>query len=197
MQGFFKKLGIFIENRRLLIVIVGLLLIVTSIFGATRLTTAFDNSTFVEPSSQVYKDYEKFTQYFSSDVIVVVLSGNNLSQLLQPTNLNAMETMENQMGSAPGVISVIDPAFFIKQAVAEQTGTAALPQDAEIIQGIILDPETKQIRSQFNSILPDDQHALIAITIDGGLTQDQQKSIVDETENLVNSAGFAQVDSVE
>ena len=161
MHNFFKKLGVFIENRRLYIAIVGLILIAVSVFGATRLTMVFDNNTFVNPNSQVYQDYDRFTKYFSSDVVVVLVSGDNPSQLLQSANLHAMETIENQIGTTPGVVSVIDPAFFIKQAVAQQTGTAALPQNERMIQGIIIDPQTGQIRSQFRSVLPDDKHALV------------------------------------
>jgi hydrophobe/amphiphile efflux-3 (HAE3) family protein len=196
VQRFFKKLGIFIENRRLIIIIVGLILIAASVFGAMRLTMAFDNSTFVDTNSQVYKDYDRFTQNFSCDVIVVLVSGDNMSQLLQPENLNAMETFSNQMSATPGVVSVIDPAFFIKQAVAQQTGTASLPQDENMIQGIILDPQTGQIRSEFSSVLPDDKHAMIAITIDGGLSKEQQESIVDKTDAIVDTAGFVQIESV-
>ena len=196
MNNFFQKLGIIIENRRLFIIIVGLILIAASVFGALRLTTAFGTSTFVDTNSQVYKDYAKFQQHFSSDVIVVLVSGDNITQLLQPENMNAMEAVAKQMGVTPGVVSVIDPTFFIKQAVAQQTGTALLPQDEKGIQGIIVDPQTGQLRSQFNSVLPDDKHALIAITIEGRLSQGQQKSIVDKTEKIVDTAGFVQVKSV-
>lgn len=193
MHNFFKKLGVFIENRRLYIAIVGLILIAVSVFGATRLTMVFDNSTFVNHNSQVYQDYDRFSRYFSSDVVVVLVSGEDTSQLLQSGNLKAMEIIENQIGTTPGVVSVIDPAFFIKQAVAQQTGTAVLPQDDRIIQGIVIDPQTGQIRSQFRSVLPDDKHALIAITIEGGLSQEQEKSIVDSINKTVDTAGFVQV----
>jgi hydrophobe/amphiphile efflux-3 (HAE3) family protein len=193
MQRFFKKLGIFIENRRLPIIIVSLLLVVAAVFGALQLSMAFGTSTFVDTDSQVYKDYDKFTQSFSSDVIVVLLNGDDISQLLQPDNMNAMETVANQMSTTPGVISVIDPTFYIKQAVAQQTGTASLPQDASMIQAIITDPQTGQVRSEFSSVLPDDKHAIIAITIDGGLSKEQQESIVDETDAIVAAAGFNQI----
>jgi hydrophobe/amphiphile efflux-3 (HAE3) family protein len=129
-------------------------------------------------------------------VIVVLVSGDSISQLLQPENMNAMESVANQMGATPGVVSVIDPTFFINQAVAQQTGTALLPQDEKTLQGIIIDPQTGQLRSQFNSVFPDDKHALIAITLQGGISQDQQKSIVDKTDKIVDTAGFVQVKSV-
>ncbi len=196
MQHFFKKLGIFIQNKRLYIIIIGLVLIAVSIFSAMHLSTAFGTSTLVDTNSQVYKDYEKFTQSFSCDVIVVLVTGDNVSQLLQLDNLKAMETIENQMSAIPGVISVIDPSFYLKQAVAQQTGVASLPQDENMIRGIIIDPQTGQVRSVFSNVLPDDEHAIIAITIEGGLTQDQQESIVDAVEKTVDSAGFVQVKSV-
>jgi uncharacterized protein len=193
MHNFFNKLGTFIKNKRLIIIIIGLILIAVSVFGALGLTTSFGTSTFVDTNSQVSKDYEKFTQHFSSDVIVVLVSGDSASQLLQPENMNAMEAITKQMSAVPGVVSVIDPTFFIKQAVAQQTGTAFLPQDIQMIQGIIMDPQTGQIRSQFTSVLPDDQHALIAITVDGGISPEQRKSIVEKTETIVGTAGFVQV----
>jgi hydrophobe/amphiphile efflux-3 (HAE3) family protein len=196
MRNFFKKLGIFIENRLLFIIIVGLILTAISVFSALGLTTAFGTSTFVDTNSQVYKDFDKFQQHFSSDVIVILISGDSLSQLLQPENMNAMEAVVNQMGATPGVVSVIDPTFFIKQAVARQTGTALLPQDEQILQGIIIDPQTGQPKTQFKSVLPDDIHALIAITIEGGISPEQQKSIVDNTEKIVAAAGFVQIKPV-
>jgi hypothetical protein len=46
MHNFFKKLGIFIENRRLLIIIVSLILMAALlVFGVPRLTTAFGTNT--------------------------------------------------------------------------------------------------------------------------------------------------------
>lgn len=111
MNSFFKKLGKYIENKRLFITIIAVILIAVSALGATKLAVAFDNSTFVSSNSQVYKDYDKFTKYFSSDVIVVLVSGENTSQLLQSKNLSSMETIENQLSATPGVISVIDPPF--------------------------------------------------------------------------------------
>ncbi len=196
MQRFFNKLGVFIKNRRLPIIIVSLILVAASIFGALQLTTAFGTSTFVDTDSQVYEDYDRFTQNFSCDVIVVLVSGDNSSQLLQLENMTAMETIADQMSATPGVISVVDPTFFVKQAVAQQTGTAALPQDEETIQGIVLDPQTGQIRPDFSSVLPDDNHAIIAITIEGGLSPEQQKTIVDKADEVVDSAGFVQVESI-
>jgi uncharacterized protein len=196
MHDFFRKLGIFIRNKRLLIIIIGAVLVIAAILGALRLSLAFGTGTFVSTDSQVFKDYEKFNQHFSSDVVVVLLSADNISQILVPENMNAMEAVTKQMSTAPGVISVIDPTFFIKTAVAQQTGTAVLPQDPRVLLAMIMDPQTGQIRSQFHSVFPDDKHAFIAITVQGGLAQEQQRSIVEQVEKTVASSGFVQVKTI-
>jgi hydrophobe/amphiphile efflux-3 (HAE3) family protein len=196
MQRLFKKLGVFIEDRRTPIIIVCLILVAAAIAGALLLEMCFGTSTFVDSKSQVYQDYERFTQNFSCDVIAVLVSGDDMSQVLQPDNLAAMETVANEMSANENVTSVIDPTFYLKQAMAQMTGTAVLPQDETIIQGIIMDPETGQVRSEFGSVLPDDNHALIAVTIRGGLSTAEQEDLVDATTAAVDAAGFVDVETV-
>jgi len=85
----------FIENKRLVVIIIGLMLIVASFFGAMQLTMAAGIETFMSTDSQVYQDYERFNQHFSSEAIVVLVTGDDITQLLQPDNVRAMETIES------------------------------------------------------------------------------------------------------
>ena len=196
MERYFRKLGMFIENKRLVIIVASLMLIVASLFGATQLNMATGTETFISTDSQAYKDYARFNQYFGSSVIVVLVTGDDITQLLQPDNMTAMETIESQMGANPKVISAIGPTFFIKQAVAQQTGTPSLPDDPEVLQAIVMDPQSGQIRLQFKSILPDDKHALIAIVLKGDLSLDEEKVVAEDVESIVATAGFAGVEPI-
>ena len=196
MERFFRSLGVFIANRRGIIIIVGLLLMVASLFGAMRLAISTGADTWVSPDSQVYKDYERFNSHFSSDVIVVMVTGDNLSQLLQPENLKAMATVESRMAANPKVVSVTGPTFFMTMMSTQQNGTSALYSDPRAIQAMVMDPQTGQIRPEMSGILPDDKHVLIPIVIKGGLSQDEQKELVDETQGVVDSAGFVAVEPV-
>jgi hypothetical protein len=196
MERFFRRLGLLIVNRRGLIIIVGLILIAVSLFGAMRLTISTGADTWVSPDSQIYKDYERFNTHFSSDVIVVMVTGDNLSQLLQPENLKAMATVESQMAANPKIISVTGPTFFMTMMSTQQNGTSALYSDPRAIQAMVMDPQTGQIRPELNGVLPDDKHALIPITLKGGLSQDEQKGLVDQTQSLVDAAGFVGVQPV-
>jgi len=165
MERFFRRLGVFIVNRRGLIIVVGLILIAVSLFGAMRLAIATGADTWVSPDSQKYRDFERFNTHFSSDVIVVMVTGDNLSQLLQPDNLKAMATVENRMAANPKVVSAMSPTFLMTLLYAEQTGTLALPNDTQALQAMVMDPHTGQIRPEMNGVFPDSKCALIPITL--------------------------------
>jgi hypothetical protein len=194
MERFFRSLGVFIANRRGIIIIVGLILIVLSLFGAMRLAIATDADTWVSRDSQIYKDFERFNTHFSSDVIVVMVTGENLSQLLQPDNLKAMATIESRMAANPKVLSVTGPTFFMTQILAQQTGMLTLPNDTQALQEMVMNPQSGQIRPELASVFPDAKHALIPITLKGGLSKDEQAELVKETQSVVDTAGFVSVE---
>jgi len=196
MERIFKRLGSLIVNRRGFIIIVGLLLIAVSLFGAMRLAIATDVDTWVSRDSQIYKDYERFNTHFSSDVIVVMVSGDNLSQLLEPANLKAMSTVEGQMAANPKVVSVTGPTFFMTMMSTQQNGTSALYSDPRAIQAMVMDPQTGQIRPELNGVFPNSKYALIPITLNGGLSKDEQAGLVKETQSVVDTAGFVGVEPV-
>jgi hydrophobe/amphiphile efflux-3 (HAE3) family protein len=196
IERFFGRLGTVIENRRRAIIIVVLILIAVSLFGATRITLATGTETWVSTDSQAYKDYERFNQHFGGNAVIVMITGDSMAQLLQDDNLTAMEYVETQMGANPNVISAIGPTFLMKQAVAAYTGTPYLPHDLQLLQMIVLDPQNGQIRPDFRSALPDDNHALIPIVLEGGLSPDDRTSVVEETQRVVAAASFVDVETV-
>jgi hydrophobe/amphiphile efflux-3 (HAE3) family protein len=196
MARILNKLVSVIENRRRLIIIIAVLLIAVSLFGASRITMSTGTETFLSTDSQTYKDYERFNEHFGSSSIVVMLTGDNLEQLLQIDNLKAIESVEERMLANPGVISAIGPAFLMKQAVITMTGSNVLPANTEDVKLIILEPQSGQIRSDFSSVLPDNKHALIHVIMDGMYyTGDEVTTLIEETENAINEAGFIDVDT--
>ena len=96
----FGKLGEVIEKRHLVFLILGLVLIVPTIIAATQLEMKTGFDTYVSSDSQVYKDMEKFQQYFSADTIVIMITAEDLNQLLQPANMAAMPGIRPSTPSA-------------------------------------------------------------------------------------------------
>jgi hypothetical protein len=196
MKNIFRKLGIFIENRRLLLILLGFILIVPAIFGATQLKMETGTATFISSNSPEYQAYARFNSHFSSNVLVVLLTGDDLSKLLDPANLAAMDAIEANMSQQQGVLSTISPTFFIKQAVYQQTGKNILPTDVQTILYIVTDPTTGEIRPAFSSVFPDKQHALIAITLNGAISQKDETAIVKAARAAVNQSGLQGVDPI-
>jgi uncharacterized protein len=196
MKNIFRKLGIFIENKRLLLILLGFVLIVPAIFGATQLKMETGTATFISSNSPEYQAYARFNSHFSSNVLVVLLNSDNLSELLAPTNLAAMDSIQEAMGKQQGVLSIVGPTFVIKQAIYQQTGVSALPQDTLTSLYIVTDPATGEIRQQLSSVFPDNQHALIAITLDGDISQKDETAIVKAARAAVNQSGLQGIDPI-
>lgn len=195
-ERFFRRIGIFVENKRLLIIIISLVLIVPAMAGASHLEMATGFETFISKDNQVYKDYEKFTDYFSDNVLAVLVTGDDLTELLWSDNIAAMDTIETEMAKDQHVLSVMGPIFLMKQVYFQQTGSTELPNDAGQLLDIVLDPETGKIRPEFQGVFPDEHHALIAITLDGGLTAEEEEEVVNTTNELVDSTYFNEVEPI-
>ncbi|MFC2017969.1 RND family transporter [Chloroflexota bacterium] len=192
MKRIFRRLGFFIKNKYLLIIVLSLALIVPSIFGAVQLETKTGRDTFVSPDHQVSQDLDKFQQHFSGEVIIILFVGDDLTQLLQPGIVTSMETLEDQMNENQLVVSAVGPAFLIKQAVEQQT----VPEDAAQLQAIVIDSESGQIRSEFRQFFPDDEHAFIAVTLDAGLSWDEGAEVIEEIEDVIAGADFEGIETI-
>ncbi len=196
MKQVFRRLGIFIENKHVLVVVVCFLLVIPAVWGARQIEMSSGTETFVSTDSEFYQDFTRFSDSFSGEVIVVMIKGEDLQALVGGGNLAAMETVEQQLDADQGVKSVITPALFIKQAMAAQGGDAVLPEDEDTLMGMITDPETGAIRPQFAQVFPDDQHSLMFIVLDGGLDMDLQEALVQDTRKVIAAAGFSGVETV-
>jgi uncharacterized protein len=192
----FRKLGQVIERRHLIFLILSLVLLVPTIIAAglgIEMKTGFD--TFVSSDSQAYKDLDKFNEHFSSDAVVVLITGDNLNQLLEPENIAAMDTIEQNMSTDEDSLSTIGPVFLlrmiqIQKALSGTTDSMDLPTDPSELAAMIIDPETGDIATELINVFPDRQHALISVVLNGSLTQDEQADMVRKVEALAASAGF-------
>ena len=195
-QKVFRRLGEVIEKSHLIFLILSLVLLVPTIIAAAfgiEMKTGFE--TFVSSDSQAYKDLNKFNEHFSSDAIVVLITGDNLVKLLEPENIAAMDMIEESMLSDNSSHSVVGPVFLLEMAHLQRvlsgaTDSMEFPTDPAELAEIIKDPETGDVASELKNVFPDRQHALISIILKGTLTQDEQAAAVHRVEELAASAGF-------
>lgn len=197
IERLFRKLGVLVVKRRAGVLIAVSALVVASLYGATQISLATGTDTFLSAGSESYRDFERFNEHFGSSVIVVMVTGADITQLLKPDNLEALEYVEVRMSENENVLSAMGPAFYVKQAVAAYSGTAAVPIDPNVVPLVALDPVTGQIRPELSSVLPDHNHALIPVVLQGMYyTDDEVKKLIAETQEAVAEAGFVDVEPV-
>lgn len=195
MERVFRRLGIFVENKYWLVLPIALALIVVSFLVSGQIKMQTGTETMISAETQEYKDYVRFNQDFGSDIIMVMIEGDDLSQLLSLDNLAVMEKIETTIGNPetyPEIIAVTSPAAFIKQAVGQQGESPEIPADEQERLAIVKDPETGEIAQQFKQVLPSEQYALIAIVLEAELESEVQKDLVSATQDAVDEADFTQ-----
>jgi hydrophobe/amphiphile efflux-3 (HAE3) family protein len=199
----FRRLGKLIETKHLIFLILGIVLIVPSIIGLTQIKMKSGFDTYVSSDSQAYKDMQKFNQHFSGDVVVVMVTGDNLNQLLQPANIAAMDYVEQNASEEDSskVLSTVGPVFLLQMIQLQRvlSGNASsmdLPTDPAELEALIVDPDTSEILPALKNVFPDRLHALISVILNGQLSQNEQKEMVEKVEALVASAGFEDVDVI-
>ncbi len=189
MTGIFERLGKVIGKRPLIILIACLVLIIPAVIGASHVEEEIGIETLVSTDTQEYKDYQRFTDSFSEDVILLLVTADSTEQLIQRDNMLAFEDFEEQMADQENVAAVIGPAYLVKYAMTQLTGTPSVPDD-ETILWIIRDPETGAIREQFGGLFPDQRHAMVSVVMEGGLELEDQFDVVDITEAVATNTRF-------
>ncbi|KTB47818.1 hydrophobe/amphiphile efflux-3 (HAE3) family protein [Dehalogenimonas alkenigignens] len=192
MNTLFRHLGRFIENRRILIIGIGVLFLVGSLYGATRLTFATGIETMVSTDSQVYQDYLEFNEHFGAETIIVLARAERLSDLTSLQNITALDTIEQQLSSESGVLSVIGPGFALRQAMAQITGAAILPPDQMTLDSILFDNGV--LRPDLKNLFPSDGLSIVIITLKGDVAAEQIDAVVASVQSAIERASFVGVE---
>ncbi len=196
VKNVFRSIGAFTRSKFVLVLVLALLIMVAAVAGASRMEMETGIEVFISPDDPTYEDFDSFNKNFGSDMIMVMIEGEGLTNILTPDNVAAMELVENRIGQTDNVLSAAGPAIMVKQVVTQQTGEPVIPGDTQSIVNIFSDPQTGQIGEQFRQVLPDENHALIVIVLQGVLDPADQKVIVEETQAAVDEAGFEGVDVI-
>ena len=71
MNKLFNRLGHLIEDKRVLILVISLVLLVGAMAGASRLGWATGLETMVSSDSETYQQYQEFNSYFGSETLIM------------------------------------------------------------------------------------------------------------------------------
>jgi len=177
----FEKLGVFIEDNSIPILIAVLLLMIISFQGASLIEMASGTDTFVDKDSKLYQDFDHlYMNLFSTESIVVMVEGSDVTH---PEVLKAMDRLQLSSQRIPNVQEVTSASSVIKDANYQMTGRSEIPDDQAVIDEIIESnvPE---------ALMPDSTHAVVSVVFSGSASDSIQEDILRETERSVELAGF-------
>lgn len=183
MKNIFEKLGIFIQNNRLTILLVFFIFIFVAMQGAQKIEMASGTETFVGKDSQLYQNYDHlYKNIFQTEAIVVMVEGNDVktSELMK-----AVERLEQQLDSTEGVIETTNPASIIKNINYQTSGRYRIPDTDEGVRAIIdANPDA------FGALMPDETHMFVMAVIAGSTTDEKKIDILHASEEAVTLSAF-------
>jgi hypothetical protein len=151
--------------------------------GAQKITMESGTETFVSKDSELYQNYDHlYTNIFGTNSIIVMVEGNDVKSV---DIMKAIDRLEHQLESTEGIVGITSPVSIIKEMNYQTTGRSQVPDtDAEIKEIIDGNPAT------FGTLVPDNTHMLVYVTMAGSATESKQKEIITKTEEDVKFSDF-------
>ncbi|MEA1985180.1 MAG: RND family transporter [Euryarchaeota archaeon] len=181
IKNMFEKLGIFIENNAIPILIIALLLIFVAIGGAQQIEMKSGTDTFVEKTSQLYQDYDHlYLNLFGKESVVVIVEGNDVRNA---GVLEAIDRLEQMAAPLPNVVKTSSAASVIKNANYQMTGRSLIPSG---------EADIKQLAASHvpDYLLPDETHTLVFVKMAGDITDNQKQEVLRELNLAVEMSAF-------
>jgi len=188
MKRISEALARFVIRRSWWLMLIVLLLSGALIPGATMLTpdTGFD--ALVSPSSDIARDNARYEEHFGGDPITVLLEGS-LDDIFSPDNLAVLSRFEQQFSADERYRYIISPLTVLRAAMEEITpaqiqliGEPTL-DNPRFIAAVLYDSQG-QISPEMQSLVPDDNHALILVTPQGNLEDSEALRAAEDIEDF-------------
>ncbi len=187
MKRISEALARFVLRRSWWLLLAVLLLCGAAIPGATMLTpdTGFDS--LVSPSSDLAQDNARYEEQFGGDPITVLLEGS-LDDIFSTGNLAILDQFEQQFSADERYLYIISPLTVLRGAMGEIT-----PAQIQLIGEPTLDNprfvaavlyDGGQVSAAMQPLIPDDNHALILVTPQGNLGDDQALKAAKDIEDF-------------
>jgi hydrophobe/amphiphile efflux-3 (HAE3) family protein len=184
MRASFTRLGRFVEARPGSILAATIVLVVLAVVGATQTHILTTQEVFVDPSSDTYKANQAYGAAFGGGSLVVMIPGTP-EELTSPATLAKVQDLTDRLSKDAGIHSIVSPLTLLS--------ASSLPEGVSLDQpGVatsIVFGSDGQPTASFAQLFPSG-HELINVTIQDGLSIDEQGKVSDRVREAVGSAGL-------
>lgn len=180
-----EKLGYWIANNPIMIVVVAALLTFASLHYAQQIESqGMTTESMVGKDSPLYQLYDHlFAEKFGTESIAVLVEGDSVTK---PETLKAMLRLSDKMKEAPNVIGVRSIADVVVDTEERETGIRDVPSQ-ERVDEILAGPDNLQV---VKAIMPDARHTMLSIEMPVTMTEKQLGELYTETNAQVQIADF-------
>lgn len=194
-----QKLADFIMKRPMKMLLVGVIVFIALLAGATQVELKTGNDTLIQEDTQEYIDNFKYQAEFGSDPIIVMYEGNGLDNLLTVENIAYMNELEDVLSYYDEIFTINSPVSLVKEFAGAQadmyetalfdlstnlgsTSTNLLGMSEMMLEGIDsedLDAKILELESNFNSLIEGQENLSLGVTaLVSGLTNYSEQIII-------------------
>lgn len=167
--------------------------------GATRITpdTGFD--AFIDPDSKIAQDNARYEENFGGEPITILLEGS-LDDIFSPANLAVLSQFEQQVSADERYRYIVSPLTVLQAAMVELTpaqmqliGEPSL--DNPVFIAAVLYDSQGQVSAAMQSLVPDDNHALILVTPQGNMKDSEALQAAKDVEDFFTAHSLSGVEA--
>jgi hydrophobe/amphiphile efflux-3 (HAE3) family protein len=176
-----RFVGVMLERHPMWVLGAAVLITIAAVLGVLNVEMKTGEDTMVSSGSKIYRDTQRYESQFGGDALLVLLTGE-LDTIFSADNLATLQALEQDLSQSPGVMNVLGPATLLAEM---SESLAEDPDRKEPIDVSLLWTEDGNINPRLAPVVPDDQHALIAARLVGGMSIGEQGDLVDALEDTV------------
>ena len=186
MRALFTRLGRFVEARPGSILAGTLVLIVLAVLGATQTHIVTTQEVFVDKSSDTYVNNQAYAAKFGGESLAVMITGTP-EELTSPETIAKIQKLSDELSKDPDVRTIVSPLTLLSAA------SGSLPQGVTLqtpgaITSIVYGKDGKP-NASFAALFPSNKE-LISITLNSGLSVDEQGKFSDRVQDDVKAVGL-------
>ncbi|GGM69923.1 hydrophobe/amphiphile efflux-3 (HAE3) family protein [Halarchaeum rubridurum] len=160
LRGVFASVGDRVQERPVATLALAVLLILVSVGGAAQITSVTGNAAFVAENPT----YEAYSESFDHGNVAVLVRGD----VTEPATIRAIDRLDRRMSETQNVYSVTSPADRVRAEYGR------IPDSERKIEAVLGSPD----------------YAIVGVTTDTGLSQQEERPIYDRAVDVKQWANF-------
>jgi len=177
LAGIGEAIGRLIKGNPYLIALAAIILIAVALAYSGRIYMATGTETFVSKDSQIYRDIDYYNKNFQSTTFLILVTSDDV---LDPSVLKALESMDEQIRLNPKVANVTGLHTYVRQASKLAYGIDGIPSNrADVARLLSCASEGAAF------VVPDEHHTIVTVELRGSVEEKDEPAILEDVKQAI------------